>query len=249
MAVSDFDEIETDIKHIAFIMDGNGRWAKKRLLPRSLGHKAGVKRINEVFDSCIYDYGIKNVSLFVFSSENWKRSEKEIAFLFDLLKEYFSSNIDRMIKQDVKLQVLGNLDDTRIPNDILKTIKRAMDLTKDCKSFTFNVLFNYGGQQDIVQAAKKIATLYKENKIELNDINVNSFKNYLYTYNLPDVDLLVRTSGEERISNCYLYQIAYGELIFTKTYWPDYSKEELKKSIIEYNSRNRRYGGIKKEDE
>lgn len=238
---------KTDIKHIAFIMDGNGRWAKKRLLTRSMGHKAGVDRINEIFDHCYFDYNIKNISLFIFSCENWKRSKKEIDFLFELLKIYFEKNIEKLIKDDAKIQIIGNLNDERIPKDILSTLKEAMNRTKHCKTGTFNLLFNYGGMQDIVQATKKITEDVINKKLNINDINLENYSNYLYTKDLPKVDLLVRTSGEERISNCYLYQIAYAELAFPKAYWPDFNSEELDKVIGNYNNRNRRFGGIKDE--
>ena len=238
---------KTDIKHIAFIMDGNGRWAKKRILTRSMGHKAGVERINEIFDHCYFDYNIKNISLFVFSCENWKRSSKEITFLFDLLKLFFEKNIDKMIKDDCKLNIIGNLDDSRIPSETLTVLNKAEKQTAHCKTGTFNVLFNYGGMQDIVQASKKLMQLYKDGQVELDDINIETYSKYLYTKDLPMVDLLCRTSGEMRISNCYLYQIAYAELCFPKAYWPDFDSEELDKVIDEYNTRNRRFGGISDE--
>lgn len=239
---------QTDIKHIAFIMDGNGRWAKKRILTRSQGHKAGVDRINEIFRHCFFDYKIPNVSLFVFSSENWKRSDKEISFLFDLLEEYFTKNIQTFIDDDVKINIVGDLLDSRIPSKTLNILNESMKKTELCKSGTFNILFNYGGQQDILQACKKIANLYKENKIDLNSLTPDMFNNYLYTKTLPNVDLLVRTSGEKRISNCYLFQLAYSELSFPTTYWPDFDSKELVKVIHEYNTRERRFGGIKEDE-
>lgn len=226
-------------------MDGNGRWAKKRLLPRTAGHLAGVKRIKEIVDECFLTYQIPYVSLFCFSSENWNRPETEVSTLFKLLKEFFSSNIEDFKSKGVKIRVVGDLADKRIPTDILNTINEAMEETKELNKYNFTVLFNYGGRQDVVQATKRFASLYKEGKVELDSLNVKSFEDYLWTKDLPDVDLMVRTSGELRVSNCYLYQLAYAEMEFPKTYWPDYSVESLKESLDDFYGRNRRFGAIK----
>mgnify|MGYP002919883768 CR=1 FL=1 len=239
------DKDTKSLKHILFIMDGNGRWAKKRLLPRTAGHLAGVKRIKEIVDECFLTYQIPYVSLFCFSSENWNRPEAEVSTLFKLLKEFFSSNIEDFKSKGVKIRVVGDLADKRIPTDILNTINEAMKKTKELNKYNFTVLFNYGGRQDVVQATKRFASLYKEGKVELDSLNVKSFEDYLWTKDLPDVDLMVRTSGELRVSNCYLYQLAYAEMEFPKTYWPDYSVESLKESLDDFYGRNRRFGAIK----
>lgn len=239
------DKDTKSLKHILFIMDGNGRWAKKRLLPRTAGHLAGVKRIKEIVDECFLTYQIPYVSLFCFSSENWNRPEAEVSTLFKLLKEFFSSNIEDFKSKGVKIRVVGDLADKRIPTDILNTINEAMEETKELNKYNFTVLFNYGGRQDVVQATKRFASLYKEGKIELDSLNVKSFEDYLWTKDLPDVDLMVRTSGELRVSNCYLYQLAYAEMEFPKTYWPDYSVKSLKESLDDFYGRNRRFGAIK----
>ena len=239
------DKDTKSLKHILFIMDGNGRWAKKRLLPRTAGHLAGVKRIKEIVDECFLTYQIPYVSLFCFSSENWNRPEAEVSTLFKLLKEFFSSNIEDFKSKGVKIRVVGDLADKRIPTDILNTINEAMKETKELNKYNFTVLFNYGGRQDVVQATKKFASLYKEGKVELDSLNVKSFEDYLWTKDLPDVDLMVRTSGELRVSNCYLYQLAYAEMEFPKTYWPDYSVKSLKESLDNFYGRNRRFGAIK----
>lgn len=239
------DKGTKSLKHILFIMDGNGRWAKKRLLPRTAGHLAGVKRIKEIVDECFLTYQIPYVSLFCFSSENWNRPEAEVSTLFKLLKEFFSSNIEDFKSKGVKVRVVGDLADKRIPTDILNTINEAMEETKELNKYNFTVLFNYGGRQDVVQATKRFASLYKEGKVELNSLNVKSFEDYLWTKDLPDVDLMVRTSGELRVSNCYLYQLAYAEMEFPKTYWPDYSVKSLKESLDDFYGRNRRFGAIK----
>lgn len=239
------DKDTKSLKHILFIMDGNGRWAKKRLLPRTAGHLAGVKRIKEIVDECFLTYQIPYVSLFCFSSENWNRPEAEVSTLFKLLKEFFSSNIEDFKSKGVKIRVVGDLADKRIPTDIFNTINEAMKETKELNKYNFTVLFNYGGRQDVVQATKKFASLYKEGKVELDSLNVKSFEDYLWTKDLPDVDLMVRTSGELRVSNCYLYQLAYAEMEFPKTYWPDYSVKSLKESLDDFYGRNRRFGAIK----
>lgn len=239
------DKDTKSLKHILFIMDGNGRWAKKRLLPRTAGHLAGVKRIKEIVDECFLTYQIPYVSLFCFSSENWNRPEAEVSTLFKLLKEFFSSNIEDFKSKGVKVRVVGDLADKRIPTDILNAINEAMEETKELNKYNFTVLFNYGGRQDVVQATKRFASLYKEGKVELNSLNVKSFEDYLWTKDLPDVDLMVRTSGELRVSNCYLYQLAYAEMEFPKTYWPDYSVKSLKESLDDFYGRNRRFGAIK----
>ncbi len=239
------DKDTKSLKHILFIMDGNGRWAKKRLLPRTAGHLAGVKRIKEIVDECFLTYQIPYVSLFCFSSENWNRPEAEVSTLFKLLKEFFSSNIEDFKSKGVKIRVVGDLADKRIPTDILNTINEAMEETKELNKYNFTVLFNYGGRQDVVQATKRFASLYKEGKVELDSLNVKSFEDYLWTKDLPDVDLMVRTSGELRVSNCYLYQLAYAEMEFLKTYWPDYSVKSLKESLDDFYGRNRRFGAIK----
>lgn len=239
------DKDTKSLKHILFIMDGNGRWAKKRLLPRTAGHLAGVKRIKEIVDECFLTYQIPYVSLFCFSSENWNRPEAEVSTLFKLLKEFFSSNIEDFKSKGVKIRVVGDLADKRIPTDILNTINEAVKETKELNKYNFTVLFNYGGRQDVVQATKRFAFLYKEGKVELDSLNVKSFEDYLWTKDLPDVDLMVRTSGELRVSNCYLYQLAYAEMEFPKTYWPDYSVKSLKESLDDFYGRNRRFGAIK----
>lgn len=234
-----------NLKHIAFIMDGNGRWAKKRLLPRSLGHKAGVNKIKEIIDSCYDDYNIYATTLFTFSTENWNRPQKEIDTLFNLLEEFFKKEIEYFKNRGTRIQVLGNLDDKRIPQSVKDTILHAMDETKNNSKNVFNVLFNYGSRFEIVEACKKIASLVKEDKVNVENIDNKLFEDNLYTKELSDIDLLIRTSGEERLSNCLLYQVAYAEFVFTPCYWPDFNKKELNRCLIEYSKRNRRFGEIK----
>lgn len=235
------------LKHIAFIMDGNGRWAKKRLLPRSMGHKAGVRNVKTIADLCFKKYHIKAVSLFVFSTENWNRPEKEVSYLFRLLADFFKMYLEEFLEDGTKILVSGDLEDQRIPLETKNTILEAVEKTKDCKNFVFNVLYNYGGRREIAAASRKIALEVKEGKLKAEDINEEVFARHLYQPELPDVDLLVRTSGELRISNCLLWESAYAEMVFPKTLWPDYSEEDLVRDLKEYCSRKRRYGGLKNE--
>lgn len=233
------------LKHIAFIMDGNGRWAKKRLLPRSAGHRAGVAKIHEIIDSAFEDYGIYAASLFCFSTENWNRPQQEISTLFQLLEDFFKKEIDYFMEKGTQVRVLGELDDPRIPAQTLSTIKEAMEKTKNNSRHVFNVLFNYGGRGEILHATKEIAQLVEEGKLSPLDITDEVFKNHLYTKEISDIDLLIRTSGEERISNCFLYQLAYTELEFVDVYWPSFSKKDLADCLLAYTKRNRRFGAIK----
>lgn len=233
------------LKHIAFIMDGNGRWAKKRLLPRSAGHKAGVAKIHEIIDSAFEEYGIYAASLFCFSTENWNRPADEISTLFSLLEEFFKKEIDYFMEKGTQVRVLGKLDDPRIPSHTLQIINEAIEKTMNNKRHVFNVLFDYGGRDDIVQATKNIAYKIKNGELQPEDINEKVFSEQLFTKELSDIDLLIRTSGEQRISNCFLYQLAYAELEFIDVYWPSFSKKDLEKCLIEYTHRNRRFGAIK----
>ena len=230
-----------ELKHIAFIMDGNGRWAKARHLPRHLGHKEGCERVIDIYEEC-YDMGIKVMSLYAFSTENWNRPKAEINHLFNYLEIFFKKEIDRMLRDGCRILASGDL--TKLPKKTQKVVNDAIERTKDCKNFTFNICLNYGGKAEIVRAAKAFAEDVANGK-DVESLDEQSFEQYLYTKDLPPVDLLIRTSGEQRISNYLLWQLAYAEFIFTKTPWPDFTKEELRKCIEEYNNRSRRFGGIK----
>ena len=232
---------EVKLTHVAFIMDGNGRWAKRRGLPRHLGHKAGCERIIDIYEECLAQ-DIKVASLYAFSTENWNRPKAEINHLFNYLEIFFKKEIKRLIKDGCQVRTSGDL--SRLPEKTQKIIAEAKELTKDCNNFFFNICLNYGGKAEIVRAAKLIAQDVKDGKIEIDDINETSFEDYLYTKGLPPVDLLIRTSGELRTSNYLPWQLAYAEFIFPETPWPDFDKEEFRKCIEEYYSRNRRFGGI-----
>ena len=229
------------INHIAFIMDGNGRWAKKRLLPRTAGHKEGCKRIIEIIRLCI-KYGIKVSSLYAFSTENWNRPKDEIDFLFNYLKVFFEDYIDEFIEKGVQVRVSGDI--TKLPIETQNIINKCVDLTKNLNVHIFNICLNYGSRPEILRATKLIAEDVKKGIINTNNIDDNLFKKYLYTKDLPEIDLLIRTSGEQRLSNFLLYQLAYSEFIFTPTYWPDFKEKEFIDCLKEYESRDRRFGKI-----
>lgn len=233
--------LKKKINHIAFIMDGNGRWAKRRLLPRHLGHKKGVERVIEVLNAC-KEFNIKVATLYAFSTENWKRPQDEIDHLFQYLEEFFHREIDGLIKDGTQIRVMGDI--SRLPISTQKTIEESIYLTRNCHNFIFNICLNYGGRDEIVRASKKIAEDVKNSTIDIENINEDTFSNYLMSKGLPEVDLMIRTSGEKRISNYLLWQLAYAEFIFPKTLWPDFTRNELIKCLEEYQSRDRRYGGI-----
>ncbi len=232
---------EFKLKHVAFIMDGNGRWAKRRGLPRHLGHKAGCDRIIDIYEECLAQ-DIRAMSLYAFSTENWNRPEDEIRHLFEYLDIFFKKEIKRIIKDGSRVIVSGDI--SRLPEKTRKTVLDAIEKTKDCNRFFFNICLNYGGKAEIVRAAKLFASEVKEGKHQVDDLTEELFETYLYTKDLPPVDLLIRTSGELRTSNYMPWQLAYAEFIFPKTPWPDFTKEEFRKCIDEYYSRNRRFGTI-----
>lgn len=230
------------INHIAFIMDGNGRWAKQRGLPRHLGHKEACNRIIEVFDYC-KEFNIKVVSFYAFSTENWSRPKDEIKHLFNYLELFFKKEINHLINDGVKIIISGDI--TRLPLKTQKTCQNAIELTKNLDKYVMNICLNYGGRDEIVKAAKRLAIDYKNNNVDLENFSEADFEKYLYTKDLPNVDLMVRTSGEERLSNFLLWQNAYAEFVFTKTYWPDFKREAFLDCLRQYNERTRRFGGLK----
>lgn len=232
------------LEHIAFIMDGNGRWAKRRLLPRHLGHKEGCKRVIEIVRACA-DLGIYCVSLYAFSTENWSRPQDEIDHLFYYLDDFFNDNIAEFIERGVRVHLMGDI--TRLPEHSQETIRKSIEMTKDLKKHVFNICLNYGGKDEITRAAKSLALDVKNGVINLDDINEQVFENHMMCANLPPVDLMIRTSGEQRISNYMLWELAYAEMIFPGTPWPSFTKKELIKCLKIYEGRNRRFGGLKNE--
>ena len=234
------------INHLAVIMDGNGRWAKKRGLPRTKGHEEAFNRIIEIFDYCA-DYDIKVVSLYAFSTENWKRPKAEISFLFKYLEIFFKREIDKIMKDGTKIIVSGDI--SKLPEKTRKTTEKAIEMTKNNKGMVLNICLNYGGKEELTRAARLIAEEVKEGKLKLEDINEQVMENHLYTAGLPNVDLMIRTSGEIRTSNFLPWQIAYAEYVFTPVCFPDFKRKEFVDCLIEFNKRNRRYGGLENEKE
>lgn len=229
------------ITHIAFIMDGNGRWAKKRLMPRSYGHHEGVKRIKETLYLCL-DYNIKVMTLFCFSTENWKREKSEIDYLFSLFDEFFQKDIVELNEKGCKVCVMGDV--SKLPLTTQYYISEAKKITCNNDRIILNICLNYGGRDEITYACREIALKVKQGLILPNDIDEEVFGSYLMSKGLPDVDVMVRTSGEQRISNFVLWQIAYAELIFVKEPWPDFKKEQFLEVLKEFSRRDRRFGGI-----
>lgn len=227
--------------HVAFIMDGNGRWAKARGLPRYLGHKEACNRIIELFEVC-REFHIKYMSFFAFSTENWNRPLDEINHLMDYLEDFFHKEINYLDSVGTRIVVSGDL--SRIRPSTRKICEEAIARTAYNSTWWVNVCLNYGGRDELVRAAKKIAVAYQEKHLNLEDLNEKTMKNFLYVPDLPDVDLLIRTSGEERLSNFLLYEIAYAELVFSPVKWPDFKRDAFIDCLKEFQSRNRRYGGL-----
>lgn len=216
-------------------MDGNGRWAKKRLLPRSVGHREGVKNIDKLSE-IIFDKGVEYLTLFAFSTENWNRPEDEVNGLIDLFKKYLKSNLPKMIKKGIRFRVYGNT--AGFDNEMKALILDAEKQTADSSRGTLGICFNYGGRAEIVQAVKLIAASGEP-------VSEDSLSKYLYTSGAPDPDIVIRTGGEHRISNFMLYQMAYSEIYFVDTLWPDFSEKELDRILEKYMKTERRYGSIK----
>ena len=233
------------IEHVAIIMDGNGRWAKERGLPRTKGHKEAFDRIIEIFDYCA-DYDIKVLSLYAFSTENWKRPKSEISFLFKYLEIFFKREIGRIMKDGTRIVISGDI--SKLPEKTRKTTEKAVEMTKNNKGIVLNICLNYGGKEELTRAARLIAKEVKEGKLNIEDITEEVMENHLYTAGLPNVDLMIRTSGEIRTSNFLPWQIAYAEYVFTPVYFPDFKRKEFVDCLIEYNKRNRRYGGLNNEN-
>ncbi|MFO7294573.1 MAG: isoprenyl transferase [Clostridia bacterium] len=230
-------------QHVAIIMDGNGRWATKRGLPRVAGHRQGVEALREVIKTSD-ELGIKYLTLYAFSTENWKRPATEVDALMSLLVEYLRKEIQELNSNNVKISVLGHVE--AFPPIAQREIANAVEITKNNTGLNVNIALNYGGRAEIVRAAKAIARDVLDKKISLDDIDERLFSRYLYTAGIPDPDLLIRTSGEFRLSNFLLYQIAYTELVFTDSdvLWPDFDKRAYLEAIMEYQRRQRRYGGL-----
>jgi len=232
------------VHHVAFIMDGNGRWAKARGLPRHFGHKEACERIIDVLNACM-EFGIQAMSLYAFSTENWKRPKSEIGHLFSYLELFFKRELKTLIADGVRVMVSGDI--ARLPVKTQDTIADAILKTKSCQKHIMNICLNYGGRQELVRAAKLFAQDVADGRATISSLDEVGFAKYLYTDGLPEVDLLIRTSGEFRTSNFLPWQLAYAELVFPEVYWPDFRRENFIACLKEYESRNRRFGGLKNE--
>ncbi len=227
------------LQHIAFIMDGNRRWAKARGLPIIAGHEKGAKTLTEVAKAA-KDLGIKYITVYAFSTENWKREKSEVEGLMNLLRKYLKESFKELEENNARIMFIGERD--MLASDIVADMEKIESRTAQNDGITLCVALSYGGRQEIVAATKKIAELAQNGGLNVKDIDEKKFSDMLYTKDLPDPDLLIRTSGEERISNFLLWQLSYSEFYFSDTLWPDFSKEELVKIIDEYKNRERRYG-------
>lgn len=234
-------DLENIPKHVGIIMDGNGRWAKKRKMPRTFGHREGTKRVIEIVEAA-YKINIKSLTLYAFSTENWKRPDEEISKLMDLLAYYIKNQLEKIKKNNIRINVLG--DYKAFPDKIVRLIETALQETKSNDKMILNIGLNYGGQSEIVRASKLICEDVIAGKLSLEDIDVESFKDYLYTREQEELDLLIRPSGELRVSNFLLYQLAYSEFYFSNILWPDFHEDEFYKAIYDFQKRNRRYGGL-----
>ena len=228
-------------QHVAIILDGNGRWAKKKHLPRNMGHAQGSKTVERIIEDA-YDLGIKYLTVYAFSTENWKRPKDEVDALMKLLRDYLKNCIKRANKNNMKVRVIGDV--SRLDEDLQKKIAELKEASKDNTGINFTIALNYGSRDEMVRAMKHMADDLQSGKLQKEDITEEFFNSYLDTKELPDPDLLIRTSGEERLSNFMLWQLAYTEFYFTDVLWPDFNKKELKTAIEYYNGRDRRFGGI-----
>jgi len=231
--------------HVAIIMDGNGRWAALRNKPRTYGHEAGVEAVREVVRAS-GELGIKYLTLYTFSIENWKRPKLEVSALMSLLSRTTIKELNELIKQDVKLITTGRINALSL--DRRKVLQNAVERTRDNKGLVLNLALNYGGRTEILDAVKAIVTASQAGMIKIDDIDGDLFSSFLYTAAIPDPDLLIRTSGERRISNFLLWQTSYTELYIIDTLWPDFGKKELYEAILDYQQRERRFGKIGRED-
>ena len=229
-------------QHIAIILDGNGRWAKKRFLPRNVGHAQGAKAVEQICEDA-WDLGIKYLTVYAFSTENWKRPEDEVAALMKLLKKYLSNCLERSSKNNMRVRVIGDIG--RLSQDLQDQIIELEKKSSVNTGLNFTVALNYGGRDEMIRAMKNMYKEIEKGTCSVDDITEEKFASYLDTKGIPDPDLMIRTSGEQRISNYMLWQMAYAEFYFTDVLWPDFNKKELEKAIAYYAQRDRRYGGIK----
>ena len=228
-------------RHIAIIMDGNGRWARERLMPRTFGHRNGMKAVRAVVEACL-ESGVEWLSLFAFSQENWQRPAIEVSALMSLLEEFIAREVDELRKQGVRVRVLGDLD--RLSPSAMTAVERIMRETEGGTKLGLNLFISYGGRAELVRAARLIATDVQSGKITPDSIDEEAFSARLFTHMCPDPDLLIRTSGEQRLSNFLLWQVAYAELYISSVLWPDFGRVALFEAIVDFQRRDRRYGRV-----
>ncbi len=231
-------------KHIAIIMDGNGRWAGMRGLPRIAGHREGIKSVRNIVTSSS-ELGIKVLTMYAFSAENWKRSEFEVNALMMFLEEFLQKELKTLMENDVRFMTIGQTD--KLPRSVQKWLKKVIKETENNNSMILNIALSYGGRTEIVDGMRALSRDILNGTVSPDDIDINMFSDYLYTKGLPEPDLMIRTSGETRISNFLLWQIAYAELYFTKTLWPDFRKKDLFMAILDYQHRERRFGMVEEQ--
>ena len=228
-------------KHIGIIMDGNGRWANNRFLPRIAGHKEGMNRVVDIVEECC-KIGVRTLTLYAFSTENWKRPEDEVKGLMNILVIYINSQLKRILENNIIFRVIG--DYSRLPSSIVKLLDNSIDKSKNNTGMILNIALNYGGRAEIISSIKDLFDDVSKGKFSIDNLNEESFKNYLYTKENSDVDLMIRTGNEKRISNFLIYQLAYSEFYFTDTLWPEFYANDLYEAIYDFQNRNRRFGGI-----
>lgn len=240
-------DLPTDLKrellpqHVAVIMDGNGRWAKRQGLPRIMGHKRGVDALKDLL-RCCQDWGIQALTAYAFSTENWKRPQEEVDFLMTLFQRVLHQELREMVEENVQIKFVGNLQ--ALPRSLQQEISRSMEETKDNRGIRFSVATNYGGRQEILQACQAIAKQVQQGLLQPDEINEQVFESHLYTAGITDPDLLIRTSGEMRLSNFLLWQMAYGEIYITNALWPDFDRAEFHRALCAYQQRERRFGKV-----
>ena len=228
-------------KHIGIILDGNGRWAKNRFLPRIAGHKEGMNRVVDIVEECC-KIGVRTLTLYAFSTENWKRPEEEVSGLMNILVVYINSQLKRILENNIIFRVIG--DYSKLPSSIVKLLDNSIDKSKDNNGMVLNIALNYGGRAEIISSIKNLYKDIEKGKLSLDELNEESFKKYLYTKENSDVDLMIRTGNEKRISNFLIYQLAYSEFYFTDVLWPEFYADDLYDAIYDFQNRNRRFGGI-----
>lgn len=228
-------------QHIAIILDGNGRWAKKKGMPRNYGHAQGSKNVERICEDA-YKLGVKYLTVYAFSTENWKRPQEEVDALMTLLRNYMKTCLKTAKKNRMRVRVLG--DKTALDEDIRNRIAELEEATKENDGLNFQIALNYGSRDEMVRAIRRLCADCKDETVSIDEINESLFETYLDTHDIPDPDLMIRTSGEQRLSNYLLWQLAYSEFYFTDVLWPDFTKEELVKAIEYFNGRDRRFGGV-----